>query len=151
MPVGEKLLRGCGGKSRAACSKRIPRFIITASGMHCLRSNSAIRRNLQPGPLNTYSGVARTQNGRSAKGEKRNHPFACPCAVPNEPRKTDSVPDDATEPQTRYAFRFRAYWLFVLGAGPREKDTYGCANPRLCHRYGAPRTETSRRHAILTR
>jgi hypothetical protein len=41
--------------------------------------------------------------------------------------QTDSVPDDATEPQTRYAFRFRAYW-FVL-AQTEGEDTYLAPTP----------------------
>jgi hypothetical protein len=41
--------------------------------------------------------------------------------------QTDSVQDETAEPQTRYAFRFRAYW-FVL-AQTEGEDTYAAPIP----------------------
>ena len=67
-------------------------------------------RNLQPGPLNTYNGwLERKRQVR--KGEK-----GITLCMPMPFKKaahTDSVQDEQAEPQTCYAFRFRAYW-FVL-------------------------------------
>src|SRR5437016_10055707 len=96
-------------KNRVDCSKPTPRFITTASGMHCLRWNSASAAICNPDhsiPITDGSNA----NGKFAKGRKES-PFACRCRSKEPPRPT--APKTTTEPQTRYAFRFRAYW-FVL-------------------------------------
>jgi antirestriction protein ArdC len=83
-----------------------------------------IRRNLQPGPLNTYRGwLERKRQVR--KGEK-----GLTLCMPMPFRRaaqTEGVEDETTETQTRYAFRFRAYW-FVL-AQTEGADPYVQAIP----------------------
>src|SRR5271170_5283060 len=69
-----------------------------------------IRRNLQPGPLNTYRGWLERKR-RVRKGEK-----GITLRMPMPFRKavrTDDTQDETKEPNTRCAFRFRAHW-FVL-------------------------------------
>jgi antirestriction protein ArdC len=87
-------------------------------GNALLALGQCIRRNLQPGPLNTYPGwLERKRQVR--KGEKG---ITLCMPVPfNRTMQAESVPDDTTEPETRYAFRFRAYW-FVL-AQTEGEDT----------------------------
>jgi hypothetical protein len=69
-----------------------------------------IRRNLQPGPLNTYQGwLERKRQVR--KGEK-GITLCIPMAF-KRTAETDGVQEETAKPQTYYAFRFRAYW-FVL-------------------------------------
>jgi N-terminal domain of anti-restriction factor ArdC len=88
-------------------------------GNALLALEQCIRRNLQPGPLNTYRGwLERKRQVR--KGEKGI--TLCMPMPFKKAAQTDSVQDDETaEPQTRYAFRFRAYW-FVL-AQTEGEDT----------------------------
>src|SRR6516162_7078651 len=71
---------------------------------HCMR------RNLQPGPLNTYNGwlERRRQVRKGEKGITLCMPMPFKKAA-----EADSVQDETAEAQTCYAFRFRAYW-FVL-------------------------------------
>jgi antirestriction protein ArdC len=79
-------------------------------GNALLALEQCIHRNLQPGPLNTYQGwLERKRQVR--KGEK-----GITLCMPMPFKRTaqaDSVQDETDEPQTRYAFRFRAYF-FVL-------------------------------------
>jgi hypothetical protein len=60
------------------------------------------------------------ENGKSAKGEKGI--TLCMPMPFKRANQTDNVQDETAEPQTRYAFRFRAYW-FVL-AQTEGEDTY---------------------------
>ena len=87
-------------------------------GNALLALEQCIRRNLQPGPLNTYQGwLERKRQVR--KGEK-----GIPLCVPMPLKKSaqiDGVQEETAEPQTRYAFRLRAYW-FVL-AQTEGEDT----------------------------
>jgi antirestriction protein ArdC len=93
-------------------------------GNALLALEQCIRRNLQPGPLNTYPGwLERKRQVR--KGEKGI--TLCMPMPFKRTTQTDSAPDDTTEPQTRYAFRFRAYW-FVL-AQTEGEDTYLAPTP----------------------
>ena len=79
-------------------------------GNALLALEQCTRRNLQPGPLNTYNGwLERKRQVR--KGEKGI--TLCMPMPFKKAAQTDSVQDETTEPQTCYAFRFRAYW-FVL-------------------------------------
>jgi antirestriction protein ArdC len=90
-------------------------------GNALLALEQCIRRNLQPGPLNTYHGwLERKRQVR--KGEK-----GITLCMPMPFKQTDSVQDETAEPQTRYAFRFRAYW-FVL-AQTEGEDTCIAAIP----------------------
>jgi antirestriction protein ArdC len=88
-------------------------------GNALLAFEQCIRRNLQPGPLNTYRRWLE-QKRQVRKGEK-----GITLCMPMPFKKAaqiDSTQDETTEPQTRYAFRFRAYW-FVL-AQTQGEETY---------------------------
>jgi len=94
-------------------------------GNALLALEQCTRRNLQPGPLNTYNGwLERKRQVR--KGEKGI--TLCMPMPFNRTAQADSVQDDdeeTAEPQTCHAFRFRAYW-FVL-AQTEGEDT--CVPP----------------------
>jgi antirestriction protein ArdC len=89
-------------------------------GNALLALEQCIRRNLQPGPLNTYRGwLERKRQVR--KGEKGI--TLCMPMPFKRAAQPESVQDDATESETsetRYAFRFRAYW-FVLAQTEGEE------------------------------
>jgi len=88
-------------------------------GNALLALEQCARRNLQPGPLNTYRGwLERKRQVR--KGEK-GITLCMPMPL-KRATQTESVQDETAEPQTCYAFRFRAYW-FVL-AQTEGEDTY---------------------------
>jgi hypothetical protein len=88
-------------------------------GNALLALEQCTRRNLQPGPLNTYHGwLERKRQVR--KGEKGI--TLCMPTPFKRTAETDGVQEETTEPQTCYAFRFRAYW-FVLVQTEGE-DTY---------------------------
>jgi antirestriction protein ArdC len=76
-----------------------------------------IRRNLQPGPLNTYHGWLEKKR-RVRKGEKGI--TLCMPMQFKRPAQRDDALDETAEPQTCYAFRFRAYW-FVLAQTEGEE------------------------------
>jgi len=87
-------------------------------GNAVLALEQCIRRNLQPGPLNTYRGwLERKRQVR--KGEKGL--TLCMPMPFKRAAQTDSVESDTTEKETQYAFRFRAYW-FVLGQTEGENS-----------------------------
>jgi antirestriction protein ArdC len=87
-------------------------------GNALLALEQCTRRNLQPGPLNTYQGwLERKRQVR--KGEK-GITLCMPMPL-KKTAQTDSVQEETAEPQTCYAFRFRAYW-FVL-AQTEGEDT----------------------------
>jgi hypothetical protein len=89
-----------------------------------LAQEQCTRRNLQPGPLNTYRGwLERKRQVR--KGEKGI--TLCMPMPFKKAAQTDDVQDETDEPQTCYAFRFRAYW-FVL-AQTEGEDTYASPIP----------------------
>ena len=88
-------------------------------GNALLALEQCVRRNLQPGPLNTYRGwLERKRQVR--KGET-----GITLCMPM-PFKTNHTHrrhgGRTTKPRTRYAFRFRAYW-FVL-AQTEGEETY---------------------------
>ena len=87
-------------------------------GNALLALEQCIRRNLQPGPLNTYNGwlERKRQVRKGEKGIILCMPMAC-----KRNAQTEAVPNETAEPQTCYAFRFRAYW-FVL-AQTEGEDT----------------------------
>lgn len=88
-------------------------------GNAMLALEQCVRRNLQPGPLNTYRGwLERKRHVR--KGE-----IGITLCMPLSFKRTahaDETKEESVEPQTRYAFRFRAYW-FVLTQTEGE-ETY---------------------------
>jgi hypothetical protein len=87
-------------------------------GNALLALEQCTRRNLQPGPLNTYNGwlERKRQVRKGEKGITLCVPMAC-----KRNAQTEAVPNETAEPQTCYAFRFRAYW-FVL-AQTEGEDT----------------------------
>ena len=103
------------GRMLEACSA----FHNYSFGNALLALEQCVRRNLQPGPLNTYHGwLERKRQVR--KGEKGI--TLCMPMPFKRANQTDNVQDEISEPQTRFAFRFRAYW-FVL-AQTEGEDTY---------------------------
>jgi hypothetical protein len=88
-------------------------------GNALLAFEQCARRNLQPGPLNSYRGWL--ERKRQVRKGERGITLCMPMPFKRTPQ-TDSVQDETTEPQTRYAFRFRAYW-FVL-AQTEGEETY---------------------------
>jgi hypothetical protein len=89
-------------------------------GNALLALEQCVRRSLQPGPLNTYRGwLERKQQVH--KGEKGI--TLCMPMPFKRAAQADSVQDETSESETletRYAFRFRAYW-FVLAQTEGEE------------------------------
>jgi antirestriction protein ArdC len=88
-------------------------------GNALLAFEQCVRRNLQPGPLNTYRRWLE-QKRQVRKGEKGI--TLCMPMPFKKAMQTDNDQDETTEPQTRCAFRFRANW-FVL-AQTEGEETY---------------------------
>jgi antirestriction protein ArdC len=91
-------------------------------GNALLALEQCVRRSLQPGPLNTYRGWL--ERKRQVRKGERGITLCMPMPF-KRAAQADSVHDEAAEPETeetRYAFRFRAYW-FVL-AQTEGEDTY---------------------------
>ena len=86
-------------------------------GNALLALEQCVRRNLQPGPLNTYRGWL--ERKRQVRKGERGITLCMPMPF-KKTAQTDDDQDEATEPQTRYAFRFRAYW-FVLAQTEGEE------------------------------
>jgi hypothetical protein len=86
-------------------------------GNALLALEQCIRRNLQPGPLNTYRGWVEKKR-QVRKGEKGI--TLCMPMPFKRAAQSDDAQDETTEPQTCYAFRFRAYW-FVLAQTEGEE------------------------------
>jgi hypothetical protein len=93
-------------------------------GNELLALEQCIRRNLQPGPLNTYRGWLERKR-QVCKGEK-GITLCMPMPFKGA-AQPDVVQDETAETQTRYAFRFRAYW-FVL-AQTEGEDTHASPIP----------------------
>ena len=88
-------------------------------GNALLALEQCIRRNLQPGPLNTYRGWLEKKR-QVRKGEKG---ITLCMPIPfKRAAQSDDAQDETAEPQTCYAFRFRAHW-FVL-AQTEGEETY---------------------------
>jgi len=86
-------------------------------GNALLALEQCIRRDLQPGPLNTYRGWLEKKR-HVRKGEK-----GITLCMPMPFKRTvqaDDTQDETAEPKTCYAFRFRAYW-FVLAQTEGEE------------------------------
>ena len=107
-------------KSRAGCSQPIPHFTTTFSGTPCLRSNSACGATCTPGPLNTYRGWL--EKKRQVRKGERGITLCMPMPFKKAAQTDSTEEEETTDPQTRYAFRFRAYW-FVL-AQTEGEETY---------------------------
>lgn len=88
-------------------------------GNALLALEQCVKRNLQPGPLNTYRGWLEKKR-QVRKGEKG---ITLCIPIPfKRAAQADDAQDETTEPQVCYAFRFRAYW-FVL-AQTEGEETY---------------------------
>jgi antirestriction protein ArdC len=79
-------------------------------GNALLALEQCTRRNLQPGPLNTYRGWL--ERNRHVRTGENGITLCMPISF-KRPSQNDDVQDETAEPRTSYAFRFRAYW-FVL-------------------------------------
>jgi antirestriction protein ArdC len=93
-------------------------------GNALLALEQCVRRNLQPGPLNTYRGWL------ACKRQVRKGESGITLCMPMPFKRTthtDYMQEEPAEPQTRYAFRFRAYW-FVLSQTEGE-ETYAAPTP----------------------
>src|ERR1700688_1305758 len=88
-------------------------------GNALLALEQCVRRNLQPGPLNTYRGWLEKKRQGHKGGEGINLCMPMPF---KRTTHADSREKDPAEPQTRFASRFRASW-FVL-AQPEGAETY---------------------------
>jgi antirestriction protein ArdC len=89
-------------------------------GNALLALEQCTRRNLQPGPLNTYRGwLERRRQVR--KGEK-GITLCMPMPFKKAAQSDSAEQEEPAEQQARYAFRFRAYW-FVL-AQTEGEETY---------------------------
>src|SRR5215469_14957720 len=87
-------------------------------GNALLALEKCTRRNLQPGPLNTYNGWL--ERKRQVREGEKGITLCMPMAWKRN-AQTDAVQEETSEPQTCCAFRFRAY-LFVL-AQTEGEDT----------------------------
>jgi antirestriction protein ArdC len=94
-------------------------------GNALLALEQCTRRNLQPGPLNTYRGWL--EKKRQVRKGERGITLCTPMPF-KKAAQTDSTEEgETTDPQTHYAFRFRAYW-FVL-AQTEGEETYAAPIP----------------------
>lgn len=93
-------------------------------GNALLALEQCIRRNLPPGPLNTFRGWM--ERKRQVRHGEKGITLCMPMPF-KRTTQTEDVPDEPTEPQTHYAFRFRAYW-FVL-AQTEGEDTHVVSTP----------------------
>lgn len=88
-------------------------------GNALLALDQCVRRHLQPGPLNTYRGWL--ERKRQVRRGERGITLCMP--MPYKGKKDgDGAEEQSAEPETRYSFRFRAYW-FVL-AQTEGEETY---------------------------
>lgn len=87
-------------------------------GNALLAMEQCTRRNLQPGPLNTYRGWFERKR-QVRKGEK-GITLCMPMSF-KRPGQADDVQDETAERRISYAFRFRAYW-FVLAQTEGEEN-----------------------------
>jgi antirestriction protein ArdC len=91
-------------------------------GNALLALEQCVRRNLQPGPLNTYRGWL--ERKRQVRKGETGITLCMPMSF-KRTTHTDNAEEETAEPQTRYAFRFRAYW-FVLA---QTEGTEACVAP----------------------
>lgn len=89
-------------------------------GNALLALEQCTRRNLQPGPLNTYRGWLEKE--RQVRKGERGITLCMPMAFKKATQSENTEHQESTEPETPYAFRFRAYW-FVL-AQTEGEETY---------------------------
>lgn len=88
-------------------------------GNALLALEQCTRRNLQPGPLNTYRGWLEKKR-QVRKGEK-GITLCMPMPFKKVAQNDNGESEDTKEPETRHAFRFRSYW-FVLAQTEGEES-----------------------------
>jgi antirestriction protein ArdC len=89
-------------------------------GNALLALEQCVRRNLQPGPLNTYRGwIERKRQVR--KGESGI--TLCMPMPFKRTADTDGAEEEPAKPPTRNAFRFRAYWFVLAQTEGEETHT----------------------------
>jgi len=88
-------------------------------GNALLSFEQCVRRNLQPGPLNTYRGWL--ERKRQVRKGETGITLCMPMPL-KRTTHTDNAEEEPAGLQTQYAFRFRAYW-FVL-AQTEGEETY---------------------------
>jgi antirestriction protein ArdC len=93
-------------------------------GNALLALEQCTRRNLQPGPLNTYRGWL--EKKRQVRKSERGITLCMPMPFRKATQEENSE-HEAPESETRYAFRFRSYW-FVL-AQTEGEETYAAPIP----------------------
>lgn len=93
-------------------------------GNALLAFEQCVRRNLEPGPLNTYRGWL--ERKRQVRKGETGITLCMPMPF-KRTTHTDDTEEEAAEPRTRKAFRFRAYW-FVL-AQTEGEETYVATIP----------------------
>jgi antirestriction protein ArdC len=87
-------------------------------GNALLALEQCVRRNLQPGPLNTYRGWL--EKKRQVRKGERGITLCLPMPFKKAAQTDSTGGGETTDPQTCYAFRFRAYW-FVLAQTEGEE------------------------------
>ena len=88
-------------------------------GNALLALEQCVRRNLQPGPLNTYRGWL--ERKRQVRKGETGITLCMPIPLKRNAH-SDEAEEEPAKPQTHDAFRFRAYW-FVL-AQTEGEETY---------------------------
>jgi len=88
-------------------------------GNALLAMQQCVRRKLEPGPLNTYRGWL--ERKRQVRRGERGITLCMPMPYKDK-KNSEGAEEQSTESETRYAFRFRAYW-FVL-AQTEGEETY---------------------------
>lgn len=94
-------------------------------GNALLALEQCTRRNLPPGPLNTYRGWL--EKKRQVRNGEKGITLCMPMPFKKDGPTETNQEAVKTEPQTRYAFRFRAYW-FVL-AQTEGEEPYAATIP----------------------
>jgi antirestriction protein ArdC len=87
-------------------------------GNALLALEQCVRRNLPPGPLNTYRGWL--EHKRQVRKGETGITLCMPLPF-KRTAQTDETKEEPAKPQTRNAFRFRAYW-FVLAQTEGEEN-----------------------------
>ncbi len=86
-------------------------------GNALLALEQCLRRKLEPGPLNTYRGWLERE--RQVRRGERGITLCIPLPYKAK-RNGDAAEEESAAGETRYAFRFRAYW-FVLAQTEGEE------------------------------
>ena len=108
MPVGGNFYR-MRLERRAECSPPTPHFTTTASETPCSRWSSASGATCSP-DRSTPIAAGSNANGRYAR--EREHK-----------KDTENTEEERNEIETRYAFRFRAYWFVLAQTEGQESHT----------------------------